>query len=162
LNNIRKGTRVDVARRFTADCHKLGISIHGTFVLGLPGETPETIERTIRFAREINPHTVQVSLPAVYPGTELYRQAMENGWLVEDGQRLVGEDGVQVSSLSYPHLPKEEIFRALETFYRRFYFRPGKIMEFVSEMAREPQMLKRRLREGGEFFRFLSSRERKA
>jgi hopanoid biosynthesis associated radical SAM protein HpnJ len=161
LNNIRKGTRIDVARRFTADCHKLGIAIHGTFVVGLPGETDETIERTIRFAREINPHTIQISLPAVYPGTELYHQAVENGWLVEDGQRLVGEDGAQLSSLSYPHLPKEEIFRALETFYRRFYFRPGKIMEFVSEMARSPQMMKRRLREGREFFRFLSSRERK-
>jgi hopanoid biosynthesis associated radical SAM protein HpnJ len=162
LNNIRKGTRIDAARRFTADCHRLGIAIHGTFVVGLPGETDETIERTIRFAREINPHSIQVSLPAVYPGTELHRQAAEKGWLADGGRRLVGDDGIQVSSLSYPHLPKEQIFRAVETFYRRFYFRPGKIMEFVSEMAREPRTVKRRLREGREFLRFLSSRERKA
>ena len=45
LNNIRKGTRIDVARKFTEDCHKLGITIHGTFIVGLPGETPDTIER---------------------------------------------------------------------------------------------------------------------
>lgn len=159
LNNIRKGTRVDAARRFTSDCHDLGIAIHGTFIVGLPGETPETLERTIRFAREIDPHTIQVSLAAAYPGTELYRQAAENGWLEEDGRSLVGKDGIQISSLSYPDLPKEEIFRAVETFYRRFYFRPGKILEFVSEMARSPRMLKRRLREGAEFLRFLSSRE---
>ncbi len=162
LDNVRKGTRVDVARRFTADCHGLGIAIHGTFIVGLPGETLETIQRTIRFATEIDPHTIQVSLAAAYPGTELYRQARENGWLVGDGRSLVGEDGVQVSSLAYPHLSKEEIFRAVETFYRRFYFRPGKILEFVSEMARSPQMLKRRLREGVEFFQFLSAREKKA
>ncbi len=81
LNNIRKGTRVDVARRFTEDCHKLGITIHGTFIVGLPGETHETIRETIRFAREINPHTLQVSLAAPYPGTELHRQALQNGWL---------------------------------------------------------------------------------
>ncbi len=162
LDNVRKGTRVDVARRFTADCHRLGIAIHGTFIVGLPGETPETIERTIRFAREIDPHTIQVSLAAAYPGTELYRQAREHGWLVADGCNLVGEDGVQVSSLAYPHLSKEEIFRAVETFYKRFYFRPGKILEFVSEMARSPHMLKRRLREGVEFFQFLSAREKKA
>ncbi len=162
LDNVRKGTRVETARRFTADCHALGIAIHGTFIVGLPGETPDTIERTIRFAREIDPHTIQVSLAAAYPGTELYRQARENGWLVEDGCSLVGEDGVQVSSLAYPHLSKEEIFRAVETFYKRFYFRPKKILEFVSEMARSRQMLKRRLREGVEFFQFLSAREKKA
>ena len=57
------------AKRFTKDCHELGITIHGTFILGLPGETKETIEETIRFATEINPHTIQVSLAAPYPGT---------------------------------------------------------------------------------------------
>ncbi len=162
LDNIRKGTRVDEARRFTRDCHDLGIAIHGTFIIGLPGETPGTIDRTIRFAQEVDPHTLQVSLAAAYPGTELYRQAAERGWLVEEGRRMVAEDGVQVSSLSYPDLPKEEMFRAVETFYRRFYFRPRKILEFVSEMAASPRMLRRRLREGMEFFRFLSERENKA
>src|SRR5262249_29889342 len=53
LHNIKKGMRVDVARRFTKDCHDLGIAIHGTFILGLPGETKATIEETIRFAVEI-------------------------------------------------------------------------------------------------------------
>ena len=48
LHNIKKGMLVDVARRFTKDCHELGIRIHGTFILGLPGETKETIEETIR------------------------------------------------------------------------------------------------------------------
>jgi radical SAM superfamily enzyme YgiQ (UPF0313 family) len=62
LNNVRKGIRLDVARRFTRDCRQLGITIHGTFILGLPGETRETIEETIRFAREIDPHTLQVSI----------------------------------------------------------------------------------------------------
>ena len=158
LNNIRKGTRVDVARRFTEDCHKLGITIHGTFIVGLPGETRETIRDTIRFAREINPHTLQVSLAAPYPGTELHRQALENGWLA-DGDALVASDGVQVAALSYPHLTQTEIFEALEEFYKRFYFRPRKIVEMTLEMATSATMLKRRLREGAEFARFLWSRE---
>jgi hopanoid biosynthesis associated radical SAM protein HpnJ len=76
LYNIKKGMRVDVARRFTRDCHELGITIHGTFILGLPGETKETIQETIKFATEINPHTIQVSLAAPYPGTFLYKQAV--------------------------------------------------------------------------------------
>src|SRR5271157_4130395 len=49
LHNVKKGMRVDVARRFTRDCHDLGIVIHGTFIIGLPGETKETVEETIRF-----------------------------------------------------------------------------------------------------------------
>jgi radical SAM superfamily enzyme YgiQ (UPF0313 family) len=156
LNNIRKGTRIDFARRFANDCHKLGIKVHGTFIVGLPGETRETLEETIRFAREINPHTIQVSLAAVYPGTELYRQATEKGWLLPN--QLVGSDGVQVSSIAYPELSSREIFDSLATFYRRFYFRPRKIAEIVGEMVASPHWMKRRLREGVEFFHFLATR----
>lgn len=162
LFNIKKGMRVEFARRFTADCHKLGIKIHGTFIVGLPGETRETIEETIRFAQAINPHTIQVSLAAAYPGTALYRQAAENGWLRRDDSSLIAHNGLQISSLEYPHLRHEEIFDALATFYKRFYFRPRKIGEITWEMLQSWKMTQRRLREGVEFFRFLSQREDRA
>ncbi len=156
LLNIKKGLRTDIARRFTEDCRKLGILIHGTFILGLPGETAETIEKTIEFAKAINPHTIQVSLAAPYPGTTLYKQAVENGWLKEnDAVNLVNEKGVQLAAISYPHLSKDEIFHSMERFYKRFYFRPGKIWEIVREMLTSWDMMTRRLREGVEFFRFL-------
>jgi hopanoid biosynthesis associated radical SAM protein HpnJ len=158
LHNIKKGMLVDVARRFTKDCHELGITIHGTFILGLPGETKETIEETIRFATEINPHTIQVSLAAPYPGTFLYEQAVKEGWLDAEHAQLVDEHGVQVAPLHYPHLSHSEIFQSVESFYRRFYFRSGKIASIVGEMVRSPQMMKRRLREGVEFFHFLRER----
>ncbi|CAN7716910.1 hopanoid biosynthesis associated radical SAM protein HpnJ [Cupriavidus necator] len=160
LLNIKKGLRTDIARRFTEDCRKLGIQIHGTFILGLPGETRETIEKTIEYAKEINPHTIQVSLAAPYPGTTLYRQAVENGWLEENKViNLVNDQGVQLAAISYPHLSKEDIYHGVETFYKRFYFRPGKIWEIVREMLGSWDMMKRRLREGVEFFRFLRSHE---
>ncbi|HYW93709.1 MAG TPA: hopanoid biosynthesis associated radical SAM protein HpnJ [Gammaproteobacteria bacterium] len=159
LHNIRKGLRTDIARRFTRDCRKLGITIHGTFILGLPGETRETIRQTIDFAREINPHTIQVSLAAPYPGTRLYNQAVDNGWLRENPEaNLVNDHGVQLSPISYPHLEADEIFESVETFYKRFYFRPRKIAELTAEMALNPGMIGRRLREGREFARFLSQR----
>ncbi|CAG2136437.1 tRNA-2-methylthio-N(6)-dimethylallyladenosine synthase [Cupriavidus yeoncheonensis] len=160
LLNIKKGLRTDIARRFTEDCRKLGIQIHGTFILGLPGETQETIEKTIAYAKEINPHTIQVSLAAPYPGTTLYRQAVDNGWLEENKViNLVNDKGVQLAAISYPHLSKEEIYGGVERFYKQFYFRPGKIWEIVREMLGSWDMMKRRLREGVEFFRFLRSRE---
>ncbi len=158
LHNIKKGMRVDVARRFTRDCHELGIVIHGTFIIGLPGETRETIEETIKFACEINPHTIQVSLAAPYPGTELYRQAVENGWLDVEHAELIDDHGVQMAPLHYPHLSHQESFQSVEDFYRRFYFRAPKIAAMVAEMAKSPEMLRRRLREGVEFFSFLRER----
>lgn len=159
LHNIKKGLRVEVAREFTRNCHELGIVIHGTFILGLPGETQETIEETIQYAKEINPHTIQVSLAAPYPGTFLYRQAEENGWFA-DTSGLVNDGGAQIAQLSYPNLPAEVIFGKLEEFYKRFYFRPGKIGAIVGEMVRDFDMMKRRLREGVEFFDFLRQRKR--
>ncbi|HEY0525016.1 MAG TPA: hopanoid biosynthesis associated radical SAM protein HpnJ [Stellaceae bacterium] len=159
LHNIKKGMRIEVAKKFTKDCHELGITIHGTFILGLPGETQETIEETIRFATEINPHTIQVSLAAPYPGTFLHRQAVENGWLDIAHAELIDEHGVQIAPLNYPHLSHQEIFDSVETFYKRFYFRAGKIASIVGEMVRSPQMMKRRLREGVEFFQFLRERQ---
>jgi hopanoid biosynthesis associated radical SAM protein HpnJ len=158
LHNIKKGMRTDVARKFTKDCRDLGITIHGTFIMGLPGETKETIEETIRFANEINPHTIQVSLAAPYPGTFLFDQAVKNGWLDNANAELVNDDGVQIAPLHYPHLSQTEIFNSVEEFYRRFYFRSGKIASIVGEMVRDRQMLVRRLREGIEFFHFLRER----
>ncbi len=158
LNNIKKGIRLDRAREFTRSAKSLGIKIHGTFIMGLPGETRETIEATIGFALEIDPDTIQVSLAAPYPGTALYREAQERGWL-EDGT-LVDAGGVQTSVLGYPHLGRTEIFASLDAFYRRFYFRPRKIFAIGAEMVRDREVLRRRLGEGAEFLRFLARRRR--
>ena len=162
LHNIKKGMRIDVAERFTKDCHELGVTIHGTFIMGLPGETRETIRETIEFAKRIDPHTVQASLAAPYPGTFLYNQALQNGWLDAANAELVDDSGIQIAPLHYEHLSHDEIFRSLETFYRQFYFRPGKIASIVGEMLRSTDMMKRRLREGVEFFQFLKERREHA
>ena len=110
LNNMKKGTRLDHIRRFSKDCRELGIKVHGTFILGMPGETPETIRETINFACEMDPETIQVSLAAPYPGTFLYRQAQENGWL-DLGDGLVDTHGVQHAALNYPGLTVDDDVR---------------------------------------------------
>ena len=156
LNGVKKGIRLDGARRFTKHAKELGIKIHGTFILGLPGETSATIQETIRFACDIDPDTLQVSIAAPYPGTELYRQAVDQGWL--SGEALVDGRGAQVSALSYPHLLSGEISRSTEEFYRRFYFRPRKIFSIVKEMVADRHVMRRRLREGREFLQFMAAR----
>ncbi len=153
LNNIKKGIRLDLARRFTRHCKTLGITIHGTFILGLPGETRETIQETIRFACEIDPTTIQVSLAAPYPGTALYAEAQRNGWI--EAEELVDEAGVQLSAIGYPHLPRTEIYRSVDEVYRRFYFRPRKMLSLGAAMLRDRELMRRRIQEGRDFLRFL-------
>ncbi|MBI4059880.1 MAG: hopanoid biosynthesis associated radical SAM protein HpnJ [Elusimicrobia bacterium] len=160
LNNIKKGVRVDMAREFTKNCRKLGIVIHGTFILGLPGETPRTIEESIAYACGLNIDTIQVSLAAAYPGTELYRQAMTNKWY--DEKTLVRNDGTQASAISYPHLDAEAMEAGVKRFYSKFYARPTPIMRMLVGMAKDPLERRRRLREGREFLDYLRGRQRPA
>src|SRR6201984_3925417 len=109
LTRIKKGITMDEMRRFTKACHQAGVVIHGTFILGLPVETRETIEQTIQFAQELDVFSLQVSLAAPYPGTELYEQAKLNGWFVKkDKTDLIEAGGLQQSTLEYPSASKEE------------------------------------------------------
>lgn len=156
LNNIKKGLRVDRAKEFVAHCKDLGLTIHGTFIVGLPGETTETIEETIRFACAIEPESLQVSLAAPYPGTELYQQAVENGWL--DAGAMVNQDGVQIPALRYDHLTPAQMNDAVERLYKIFYRRPRVLWGQIKPMLRDAELCRRRLREGREFLRFFRRR----
>jgi len=160
LKNVRKGVSVERARRFTRDCHEVGILIHGTFVLGLPGETRDTIQETIRFAREIRPETLQVSLASPYPGTAMYDWVLERGHLTVDS--LVDETGYQKCTISYPEMPADEIFRAVETFYRRYYFSRRYLWKSLKRMAADPYEAKRMLAEGKQFLGSMWSRRQMA
>jgi radical SAM superfamily enzyme YgiQ (UPF0313 family) len=147
-------------RRFTRACHQAGVVIHGTFILGLPVETRQTIEETIRFAQELDVFSLQVSLAAPYPGTELYEMARQNGWFVKrDKTDLVETDGFQDSVLEYPELRKEEIFEAVDRFYRAYYLRPKPILRIIKTMLEDKDVFVRRCREGYEFFKSLQQRK---
>ena len=150
LFNIKKGMRVEFARRFTKDCHELGIVIHGTFILGLPGETRETIQETLNFAKEINPHTIQVSLAAPYPGTFLYRQAKENGWLYNEEIDLLTQEGTQIarSTIRISATARSSL-RSRTSTRSSISVRP-RSHPSSREMFTSPEMMKRRLREGAD------------
>lgn len=159
LKRIKKGVTIDEMRRFTKACHQADVTIHGTFILGLPVETRETIEQTLRFAMDLDVFSLQVSLAAPYPGTELYEQAKLNGWFVKkDKTDLVETDGFQQSTLEYPELSKEEIYEAVDRFYRSYYLRPKPILRIIKTMLEDRDIFVRRVREGYEFFRSMAQR----
>ena len=159
LTRIKKGVNTEKMRRFTKDCHRAGVIIHGTFILGLPVETTETIQQTIDFAKELDVFSIQVSLAAPYPGTELYEQTRQNGWFARNEKTdLLGDEGYQCSAIEYPGLSKEEIFEAVERFYKAYYLRPKPILRILKTMLADKDVCVRRLREGYEFFKSMAQR----
>jgi hypothetical protein len=141
LHNIKKGLLTKVARQFTKDCAQpWPRRSTAPSSSACRARRWRRSRKRSRYAIELNPHTIQVSLAAPYPGTFLYKQATENGWF-DGSDHLLTDGGTQIAQLSYPHLSSKVIFDKVEEFYKRFYFRPRKIGAIVGEMMRDWDML---------------------
>jgi len=160
LKNIKKGATVEMARTFAKNCKKVGIRIHGDFIIGLPGETRETMQRTIDFAKELDPETVQVSMAHAMPGTELYTFAAENGFL--SSEALADSKGHQLPHLSYPGLSREEMLSGVNRFFDEYYFRPRIIWRIVREALWDADERRRLTREATDFLKLRFERVRLA
>jgi hopanoid biosynthesis associated radical SAM protein HpnJ len=159
LKNIKKGATVERARQFTKDCHKLGLVIHGDFILGLPGETRDTINNTIAFAKELDVETIQVSVAHAYPGTELYEYATKNGFMVAD-TKMVDEGGHQLAHIQYPGLPADEILDSVHRFYDEYYFRPKAAFRILRKAAFDSADRKRLYKEAKAFLKVRAMRHK--
>ncbi|HUD67022.1 MAG TPA: hopanoid biosynthesis associated radical SAM protein HpnJ [Candidatus Sulfotelmatobacter sp.] len=159
LKNIKKGATIERARQFTKDCHKLGLVVHGDFILGLPGETRETINNTIAFAKELDVETIQVSVAHAYPGTELYDYAVKNGFMVGDN-KMVDEGGHQLAHIQYPGLPADEILSSVHRFYDEYYFRPKAVFRILKKAAFDSNDRKRLYKEAKTFLKLRSARNK--
>ena len=122
LKNIKKGATVQRALDFQRDCHKLGLLVHGDFILGLPGETRESIRNTIEFAKQLDCETIQVSVAHAYPGTEFYDFAARNNFITNE--KMEDGGGHQMAHIEYPGLPTEYVMEMVHKFYDEYYFRP--------------------------------------
>ena len=159
LKNIKKGATIERARQFTKDCHKLGLVVHGDFILGLPGETHDTIRNTIAFAKELDVETIQVSVAHAYPGTELYDYAVKNGFMVGDN-KMVDEGGHQLAHIQYPGLPAEEILESVHRFYDEYYFRPKAVFRILRKAAFNNVDRKRLYKEAKTFLKVRAMRHK--
>jgi hopanoid biosynthesis associated radical SAM protein HpnJ len=159
LKNIKKGATIERARQFTKDCHKLGLVVHGDFILGLPGETHDTIRNTIAFAKELDVETIQVSVAHAYPGTELYDYAVKNGFMVGDN-KMVDEGGHQLAHIQYPGLPAEEILESVHRFYDEYYFRPKAVFRILRKAAFNSVDRKRLYKEAKTFLKVRAMRHK--
>ena len=157
LKNIKKGVTKEQALKFAKDCKKLGLSVHGAFIMGLPGETKETIAETIQFAKDMDLNSIQASLASPYPGTEFYTMCKEQGWISSDS--FLDEGGHQKCVINYPHLSNAEIFNSVEEFYDKFYFRPKYILRSIGRMIVDSAERKKLLKEGKQYLAYMRKRK---
>jgi anaerobic magnesium-protoporphyrin IX monomethyl ester cyclase len=122
LKKIRKGATVEQAKRFAKDAKKAGLLVHGDVIIGLPGETKETIDLTKELIKETRPEILQVSVASPFPGTEFYKWAKNEGYLItEDPNEYLDENGHQKSVISYPWLSAEDITKSVDEILREYY-----------------------------------------
>jgi radical SAM superfamily enzyme YgiQ (UPF0313 family) len=159
LKNIKKGATVERAKQFTKDCQKLGLLIHGDFILGLPGETRESIQRTIDFAKELDVETIQVSVAHAYPGTEFYDFAVKNGFIVP-GSAMVDKAGHQIAHIQYPNISPEYVLESVHRFYDEYYFRPKAIFRILRKAMFKSDERKRLYKEAKSFLKLRASRKK--
>jgi radical SAM superfamily enzyme YgiQ (UPF0313 family) len=159
LKNIKKGATLDMAKRFTENAHKLGLLIHGDFIVGLPGETRESIRRTIDFAKHLDTETIQVSIAHAYPGTEFYDFAKKNA-LVNIGA-MSDDQGHQLPNVIYPGILEEaEMMDWVERFYGEYYFRPKAAWRIVRKAIFDNSERKRLYKEAREFMALRTKRKK--
>jgi hopanoid biosynthesis associated radical SAM protein HpnJ len=150
LKNIKKGASVEQAREFMKNCKKAGIVVHGDFIIGLPGETRETIEESLQFAKELDCETIQVSIAHAYPGTEFYDFAQTNGYFRSDVE-MTDETGHQLPHIEYPGLSRGEMMEAVEYFYDQYYFRPRIVARIVKKAIFDSKERSRLYKEAQEY-----------
>src|SRR5215471_20268510 len=158
LKNIKKGATIEMAQRFTHNAHKLGLVVHGDFIVGLPGETRETLRNTIDFAKRLDVETIQVSIAHAYPGTEFYEYAKKND-LVQ--VKMADDEGHQLPNVIYPGILDEaEMVDWVERFYGEYYFRPKAAWRIVRKAIFDGHERKRLYKEARDYMSLRQKRKK--
>ncbi len=156
LDNIQKSLNLDKIKKFVRDAKRAGILVHGCFMVGNRGETPETLEKTLALAKELSPDTAQFFPIMVYPGTADYTYFGERGWITtRDFRKWLTADGLHSSVVSRPDLTYETLVAFCDHARREFYLRPGYLLAKGVQALRHPAEMKRLLKGGHTIIKYL-------
>lgn len=159
LNTVRKGTRIEEMREFAIACKDEGIQVHGDFVVGLPGETLQTIHKTVDFAKKLPLSTFQISIAHPLPGTSFYAWLDSNGYLTtRDFADWIDADGMQKCVIDYPELPSAEIEKAVYRAIKQYYLSLEFIKNAIGQIIRNPNEFRRYAKGGLRLLRFFINR----
>jgi anaerobic magnesium-protoporphyrin IX monomethyl ester cyclase len=137
----------DEAKKFVRLCRQAEIMVHGCFMVGNLNETPESMEKTLQFARRLKPDTAQFFPIMVYPGTSAFREAKERGYLsTEEWSAWLTEDGLHNSVVNLPNITHQQLVEFCDRARRRFYLSPSYVLGKMLQSFRDPRELQRNLK----------------
>jgi anaerobic magnesium-protoporphyrin IX monomethyl ester cyclase len=149
LDRVKKKITLIQAEQAIRLTKEVGILAFAYFILGLPGETKETIQETISFAKKLDPDYVNFHIATPFPGTELYQMAKDNNWLITDDWSKYEEEGSAV--MRTEHLTAAELVKAQKQAMRQFYFRPQQVVKEIKRVQNLAE-LKKKIRAGLKVF----------
>lgn len=138
LDNIHKGTTLKQAQQAVAFAHQAGLEVTGHCVIGLPGETSETIQQTVQFSKDLQLDFVQFYCAVPFPGSDFYQQAVQNNWIISHDWMKYEQN---FSVVSYDNLSADEIMRLRQKAYKSFYLRPKIIFQTVLRLRSPREIL---------------------
>jgi len=133
LRRVRKGYRPEQAEQALRWAHEAGIKNWGYFIIGLPGETEESIGETIALAKRLPLDLALFHIAAPHPGTPFYQEVVEHGWL-RPGVVWEDVDMDRSTVLAYPHLSAEQLEAHAQRAFRQWALRPGPIWTFLKSI----------------------------
>ncbi|MBU1627423.1 B12-binding domain-containing radical SAM protein [bacterium] len=123
LRTVKKKMNLDTIRETFQVCRKIGIRTKTTWIIGVPGEDEDDFQRTVKFACEINPNYIWVSMFYPFPGTESYKNMLEQ------------KGSVDTEAMSYFHSNDPVIQRRHREFLRKFHIRYGFIKNVLFSLS---------------------------
>lgn len=121
LDGTKKGITLEQSKKAVKLTKQVGIEVTAHTVVGLLGESPETVRETLKFIKEIDPEFAQFYCVVPMPWTEIYEEAKEKGYIVSDDYHLYEQN---FSVMHTGKMSPEEVVKWREWLYRRFYMRP--------------------------------------
>jgi len=154
LDNIHKGIKVAEIHEFIKNTREVGVLVHGCFMAGNPGETKQTLEEMLKFAKELNCDTMQFYPLQVYPGTQAYLWAKENNYLAtSDFSQWATEGGGYNCLLNFPHLSARDITDFCQRATKAYYLRLPYVLMKIKQLVFHPSEFKRTMRGTVAFFK---------
>jgi len=129
LNQVEKGITLQQVEKAYSLAKSIGFETWAFFMLGLPGDTKQTINKTIKFAKKINPDVAKFHILKPFPGTKIFTQLKEKGLISEFDYSKYGIHTKPVHHL--PMLSEEDLLKESKRAYKSFYFRPSKIISHL-------------------------------
>lgn len=135
LKRIKKQLNLNDVLKATKMAKKAGIKVYGFFMLGLPGDTPQTMQKTIDFAIKMDPNIANFCITTPFPGTELHSLIKREGRFLVDMEDGINA-GFYANQVFYEMegMNKDTILNYYKRAMRSFYFRPRKIFELAASM----------------------------